>query len=63
MRRSDNDSAAASRSPRMYQQDDSWFFNTREGTAAGPFKDKLEASTQLEVYIRMADSGLLPPRS
>ena len=25
----------------------------------GPFKDELEASTKLEVYIRLVDAGLL----
>ena len=59
MRRNDTNSDTASRSARMYREDENWFFNTREGTAVGPFRDKLEASTQLEVYIRMADFGLL----
>lgn len=44
----------------MYEEGGSWYFNTREGTVVGPFKDELEAYTQLEVYIRLVDSGLLP---
>ena len=44
----------------MLKKDDSWFFRTREGDVVGPFRDELEASTQLEVYIRLVDSGLLP---
>ena len=44
----------------MYEESGSWYFNTREGTVVGPFRDELEAYTQLEVYIRLADSGMLP---
>jgi len=44
----------------MYKDAGSWFFNTREGTVVGPFRDELEAYTQLEVYIRLVDSGMLP---
>ncbi|MAT92659.1 MAG: hypothetical protein CME59_08660 [Halioglobus sp.] len=44
----------------MYQENGSWYFNTREGTVVGPFRDEPEAYTQLEVYIRLADSGMLP---
>ena len=62
MRRSDSRKEAASRSTRMFRENEDWFFNTREGKAIGPFRDKLEASTQLEVYIRMAGSGLLSSR-
>jgi len=43
----------------MYEEDGSWFFKTREGGSVGPFRDELETSTRLEVYIRMVDSGLL----
>lgn len=60
MRRNDTERKTASRSTRMYKEDNRWFFNTREGEAVGPFRDALEASTQLEVYIRRADSGMLP---
>ncbi len=48
------------RTDRMFKADDSWYFKTREGNTVGPFADELEASTQLEVYIRMANAGLLP---
>ncbi len=48
------------RSNRMFRIDDSWFFKTREGDSVGPFEDELEASTQLEVYIRLVNAGLLP---
>lgn len=45
---------------RMFKIDGSWFFKTREDTTVGPFVDELEASTQLEVYIRLVNAGLLP---
>ena len=54
-----NEQVERSRSSRMYEENGNWFFNTREGTVVGPFRDKLEACTQLEVYIRMAGSGML----
>jgi len=59
-RKNESNNQIDSRSTRMYQQDSSWFFNTREGNVVGPFRDELEAYTQLEVYIRLADSGMLP---
>jgi hypothetical protein len=52
-------SRGGARTNRMYEEDGSWFFKTREGGSAGPFRDELETSTRLEVYIRMVDSGLL----
>ena len=48
------------RTIRTFKEDDNWFFKTREGVLAGPFRDELEASTQLEVYIRLVNSDLLP---
>jgi hypothetical protein len=48
------------RTDRMFKADGSWFFKTREGDTVGPFADELEASTQLEVYIRLVNAGLLP---
>ncbi|MDZ7783519.1 MAG: DUF6316 family protein [Halioglobus sp.] len=59
-RRTDIEHRQGARSSRMYEEGGSWFFNTREGTVVGPFRDELEAYTQLEVYIRLADSDLLP---
>jgi hypothetical protein len=37
-----------------------WFFYTREGTLEGPFEGELEANLQLDKYIRVMTSGLLP---
>jgi len=48
------------RTDRMFKADGNWFFKTREGHTVGPFADELEASTQLEVYIRLVNAGLLP---
>lgn len=47
------------RTSRMFEENGCWYFNTREGEMMGPFKDELEASTKLEVYIRLSDTGLL----
>lgn len=47
------------RTSRMFEENGYWYFNTREGEMIGPFKDKLEAETKLETYIRLADAGLL----
>ena len=44
----------------MFLDNGNWFFKTREGDTIGPFQEELEASTQLEVYIRLVSSGLLP---
>jgi hypothetical protein len=49
---------AGSRTRRTFEENGNWFFKTREGELAGPFQDELEASTRLEVYIRMVNSGL-----
>ena len=59
-RRDDKNKQQCYRSTRMFKDDDAWFFKTRGGASVGPFRDELEASTQLEVYIRLIDSGLLP---
>jgi hypothetical protein len=59
-RRDDKNKQRCNRSTRMFKENDTWFFKTRGGASVGPFRDELEASTQLEVYIRLVDSGLLP---
>lgn len=55
-----NSEPGCTRTIRTYEEDGNWFFKTREGQLEGPFRDELEASTQLEVYIRMVSNGLLP---
>jgi hypothetical protein len=49
---------AGSRTRRTFEENGNWFFKTREGELAGPFRDELEASTRLEVYIRVVNSSL-----
>ncbi|MCZ6831267.1 MAG: DUF6316 family protein [Gammaproteobacteria bacterium] len=46
------------RSDRVFGHDGKWFFYTREGTIEGPFEDHLEASWQVEIYIKMTASHL-----
>ena len=53
-----NSDQAGIRTRRTFKEGGNWFFKTREGGLAGPFRDELEASTQLEVYIRLLNSGL-----
>ncbi len=47
------------RSDRLYQQDDSWFFSTRESAEMGPFASEGEAKRCLTAYIaEMAMAGV-----
>lgn len=62
-RKNDKNKNTSFRSNRMFEDDGKWFCKTREGGAIGPFRDELEAATQLELYIRMSESGLLPRKS
>ncbi|NCF18148.1 MAG: hypothetical protein GWP63_07895 [Haliea sp.] len=48
------------RSERIVQDGDFWFFYTREGTVHGPFDSRLKAISQLDQYIKVVTSGLLP---
>ena len=59
-RKNESDPKAVTRSNRTFTEDGNWFFKTRGGQLAGPFRDELEASTRLEVYIRLVNSGLQP---
>ena len=59
MKRDNTEQSRANiRTTRMYDENGCWFFKTREGDTVGPFRDELEASTQLEVYIRLIEAGL-----
>lgn len=62
-RTQDHNTESYFRTDRMFREGEHWYFTTREGEMMGPFEDELEAATQLEVYIRLAKSGLLPARS
>lgn len=59
-RKDDSTKHVCFRSNRMFEENGRWFFKTRESGSVGPFGDELEASTQLEVFLRMLDCGLLP---
>ena len=48
------------RSERMVKEGGKWFFYTREGTMEGPFESEVQALIQLDQYIRVVESGLLP---
>lgn len=39
------------RSERFYQENGQWYFQTREGTLIGPFKDMAEARKALAVFV------------
>jgi hypothetical protein len=47
------------RTDRMVQEGGMWFFYTREGTLEGPFDGHLQATIQLDNYIKVVNSGLL----
>jgi hypothetical protein len=49
------------RSSRVFQQDGSWFFLTREGRTEGPFGGRNEAERMLDNYINVVQSGMLSP--
>ena len=48
------------RTERMFMEGGQWYFHTREGTIEGPFRDMVEASTRLDSYISLTNSGLAP---
>jgi hypothetical protein len=53
-----NNDQVSIRTNRTFKESGNWFFKTREGELAGPFRDELEASTRLEIYIRLIHLGL-----
>jgi hypothetical protein len=46
------------RSERIYRENDSWYFDTREGTAPGPFQDQETAKQALAVFLAKACDAL-----
>lgn len=60
MRDTDHSSRLQHRTNRMVEVGGVWYFKTREMGLVGPFRDELEAFTQLEAFIRLASAGLLP---
>lgn len=51
------------RTDRLVADGGKWFFLTREGSVEGPFDSREDAEEQLEVYIRLMGSGVLPTNS
>ena len=51
------------RTERLFEENDQWYFHTREKTIEGPFEDFLEAQTRLEMYIGIENGGILPESS
>ena len=49
------------RTDRVVRDNGRWYFLTREGTVEGPFECEADAIAQLEVYVRLAKSGMLSP--
>jgi hypothetical protein len=46
------------RSERIYRENDAWYFDTREGTAPGPFRDQKMAKQALAVFLAKACDAL-----
>lgn len=52
MRLTDNGKPTFTRSSRIFQRQNRWFFKTREGFDFGPFQSKKELELELEKVIR-----------
>ncbi len=59
-RNDDNNSKVHFRTDRVFEANGHWYFLTREGTIEGPYGDELEANRQIELYIQLMNSGMLP---
>ena len=46
------------RSQRLSSENGEWFFNTREGTLSGPYRDPVEAKQALAVFLAQAVHAL-----
>lgn len=58
-RESDSVAVSVYRSDRIVSENGHCFFFTREGTIEGPFRDKVVYLIQLEIYIKVMQSGML----
>ena len=58
-RKTDSGPVTVYRSDRITSESGKWFFFTRKGTIEGPFRDKLVCLNQLEMYIKVMQSGML----
>lgn len=52
-------SSSKFRTERLMQDGGRWYFTTREGTVEGPFESRMDAVSQLDVYIRLAENDFL----
>ncbi|NND66262.1 MAG: hypothetical protein HKN19_01630 [Halioglobus sp.] len=48
------------RTDRMFEEGGQWYVRARGGSVMGPFANELDATNQLEIYIRQLEAGLLP---
>lgn len=48
------------RSDRMFQEGNKWYFQTREGTMEGPYRDRMEAARMLDAYMDVMQSCFTP---
>ena len=53
-------SSAGSGTGRVYKEEGTWYFTTREQTVEGPFQSAAEAESHLGDYVMMMCSGLTP---
>lgn len=51
-RKEDDDSKLYFQMDRFVQQNDEWFYTTREGEERGPFESKADAEGDLIAYMR-----------
>tara|TARA_R110002110_G_scaffold405241_1_gene624202 strand:+ start:34396 stop:34623 length:228 start_codon:yes stop_codon:yes gene_type:complete len=47
------------RTDRLLEENDNWFFLTREGTVEGPFESRVAAVERMEVYARIMEMDLV----
>ncbi len=45
------------RAKRIFNVDDKYFFNTREGVVVGPFRSESSASNGISVYIKAVNNN------
>lgn len=60
-RRKDDDPTSRTRyrTDRVVNDNGKWYFLTREGKVEGPFECQADALEHLEIYVRVAQSGLI----
>lgn len=53
-------SSAGNGTGRVYKEEGTWYFTTREQTVEGPFQSAAQAESHLKDYVMMMCSGLSP---